>query len=70
MNWEVESLTALKTEKSSLVDSLTEQITTLSQEIADLQKALNEDTVREDRISSNDFLYYSDFPVYFRLLLI
>jgi len=42
---EVESLTALKTEKSSLVDSLTEQITTLSQEIADLQKALNEDTV-------------------------
>jgi len=51
---EVESLTALKTEKSSLVDSLTEQITTLSQEIADLQKALNEDTVlrEEDQVTN------------------
>jgi len=45
---EVETLTALKTEKSSLVDSLTEQITTLSQEIADLQKAMNEETVLRD----------------------
>jgi hypothetical protein len=45
---EVETLTALKTEKSCLVDSLTQQITTLSQEIADLQKAMNEETVLRD----------------------
>merc|ERR1719265_359597 len=45
---EIETLTALKTEKSPLVDSLTEQITTLSQEISDLQKAMNEETVLRD----------------------
>ena len=45
----VESLTALKTEKTALSAQLTEQINTLSQEIADLQKALNEKTeLREE----------------------
>jgi hypothetical protein len=52
---EIETLSALKTEKSSLVDSLSEQIMTLSQEIADLQKALNEETVlRENDAAQNN----------------
>merc|ERR1719191_1736730 len=45
---EIESLNALKTEKSSLVDNL-------SQQIADLQKALNEATeLREKESAQNE----------------
>jgi hypothetical protein len=45
----VESYNALITEKTALSAQLTEQINTLSQEIADLQKALNEKTeLREE----------------------
>ena len=40
----IEDLNALHTEKNALVDSLTEDIMKLSQQIADLQKALNEVT--------------------------
>lgn len=40
----VDSLNALHTEKKALSAQLTEQINTLSQEIADLQKSLNEET--------------------------
>jgi len=41
---EIDSLNALHTEKKALSAQLTEQINTLSQEIADLSKALNEET--------------------------
>jgi len=41
---EVDSLNALHTEKKALSAQLTEQINDLSQEIADLSKALNEET--------------------------
>merc|ERR1719262_754419 len=51
---EIESLTALHTEKTALSAQLTEQINTLSQEIADLQKALNEATeLREENKAEN-----------------
>jgi len=51
---EIESLTALHTEKTALSAQLTEQINTLSQEIADLQKALNEKTeLREEEKLEN-----------------
>ena len=43
----IEDLNALHMEKSALVDSLAEDIMTLSQQIADLQKALNEVTELE-----------------------
>merc|ERR1719409_1290649 len=52
---EIESLNALKTEKSSLVDNLSEQILDYSQQIADLQKALNEATeLREKESAQNE----------------
>jgi septal ring factor EnvC (AmiA/AmiB activator) len=52
---EIESLNALKTEKSSLVDNLSEQIMDYSHQIADLQKALNEATeLREKESAQNE----------------
>jgi hypothetical protein len=40
----IEELNALKTQKASLADSLSEEILVLSQEISDLEKALAEET--------------------------
>merc|ERR550514_1751306 len=46
---EVERLNALKTEKAALSDSLTESIGDYAQQIADLQKAMNEATTLRDK---------------------
>jgi chromosome segregation ATPase len=52
---EIETLTALKMEKSALSDSLAEDITTLSQEVADLTKGLAEETtLREEEQATNN----------------
>jgi hypothetical protein len=52
---EIEKLNALLTEKNALKDSLAEDITTLSGEISDLTKGLNEETVlRETEKDEND----------------
>jgi len=52
---EIEKLNALMAEKNALKDSLAEDITTLSQEISDLTKGLNEETVlREAEKDEND----------------
>merc|ERR1719265_136909 len=52
---EIEKLNALFTEKNALKDSLAEDITTLSTEISDLTKGLNEETVlRETEKDEND----------------
>jgi hypothetical protein len=52
---EIEKLNALMSEKNALKDSLAEDITTLSQEISDLTKGLNEETVlRETEKDEND----------------
>jgi len=55
---EIETLTALKMEKSALRDSLAEDITTLSQEVADLTKGLAEETTlrEEDQATNNKTL--------------
>merc|ERR1719352_1799877 len=51
----IEDLNAFLTEKNALVDQLTEQIATLGQEIADLQKALNEETeIRNTEKATNE----------------
>merc|ERR1719352_1052066 len=51
----IEDLNAFLTEKNALVDQLTEQIATLGQEIADLQKALNEETeIRNNEKATNE----------------
>merc|ERR1719199_2243547 len=52
---EIETLTALKMEKSALADSLAEDIMTLSQEVADLTKGLAEETTlrEEDQATNN-----------------
>merc|ERR1719379_3203143 len=52
---EIETLTALKMEKSALSDSLAEDITVLSQEVADLTKGLAEETTlrEEDQATNN-----------------
>jgi len=50
----IEDLNAYLTEKNALVDQRTEEIATLAQEIADLQKALNEATeLREEENKKN-----------------
>merc|ERR1719420_2137775 len=52
---EIEKLNALFTEKNALKDSLAEDITTLSQEISDLTKGLNEETtLRQTEKDEND----------------
>merc|ERR1719506_2505566 len=52
---EIETLTALKMEKSALKDSLAEDITTLSQEVADLMKGVSEETMlREEEQATNN----------------
>jgi len=52
---EIEKLNALMAEKNALKDSLAEDITTLSGEISDLTKGLNEETVlRETEKDEND----------------
>jgi len=52
---EIEKLNALMAEKNALKDSLAEDITTLSTEISDLTKGLNEETVlRETEKDEND----------------
>ena len=52
---QIEDLNALLTEKNALVSQLTEQIATLGQEIADLQKALNEETeIRNTEKATNE----------------
>merc|ERR1719258_388601 len=48
----IEDLNALHMEKSALVNSLAEDIMTLSQQIADLQKALNEATELREKESA------------------
>jgi hypothetical protein len=48
----IESLGALKTEKHALIDSISEEILTLSQQISDLQKALKEETELRDQDSA------------------
>merc|ERR1719313_3273947 len=55
---EIETLTALKMEKSALRDSLAEDITTLSQEVAALTKGLAEETTlrEEDQAVNNKTL--------------
>jgi len=55
---EIETLTALKMEKSALADSLAEDIMTLSQEVADLTKGLAEETTlrEEDQATNNQTL--------------
>jgi hypothetical protein len=55
---EIETLTALKMEKSALSDSLAEDITVLSQEVADLTKGLAEETTlrEEDQATNNQTL--------------
>merc|ERR1719316_2256939 len=55
---DIETLTALKMEKSALRDSLAEDITTLSQEVADLTKGLAEETTlrEEDQATNNKTL--------------
>merc|ERR1719194_284774 len=50
----IEDLNALHTEKNALVDSLTEDIMKLSQQIADLQKALNEATELREKESAEN----------------
>jgi hypothetical protein len=51
----IETLGALKTEKGALIDSLSEDILTLSQQISDLQKALKEETeLREQDSAANN----------------
>jgi len=54
----IETQTALKMEKSALSDSLAEDITTLSQEVADLTKGLQEETTlrEEDQATNNQTL--------------
>merc|ERR1719230_1699458 len=52
---QIEDLNALLTEKNALVSQFTEQIATLGQEIADLQKALNEETeIRNNEKATNE----------------
>jgi hypothetical protein len=52
---EIEKLNALMAEKNALKDSLAEDITTLSTEISDLTKGLNEETMlRETEKDEND----------------
>merc|ERR1719199_1862252 len=50
----IEDLNALHTEKNALVDSLTEDFMKLSQQIADLQKALNEATELREKESAEN----------------
>jgi len=56
----IEDLNALHTEKNALVDSLTEDIMKLSQQIADLQKALNEATELREKESAENQQTVSD----------
>merc|ERR1719171_491217 len=58
MKTAIETQTALKMEKSALSDSLAEDITTLSQEVADLTKGLQEETTlrEEDQATNNKTL--------------
>merc|ERR1719160_433417 len=56
----IEDLNALHTEKNALVDSLTEDIMKLSQQIADLQKALNEATELREKESAENQLTVED----------
>merc|ERR1719321_542832 len=52
---EIEKLNALMAEKNALKDSLAEDITTLSEEISDLTKGLNEETtLRQTEKDEND----------------
>jgi hypothetical protein len=52
---EMDKLNAKLTEKGALTVSLADEITTLSEQIADLQKALNEETVlREEETQQNN----------------
>merc|ERR1719453_2242165 len=55
---EIEAKNAFLTEKRTLVDSLAEDISVLSQEIADLQKAINEETAlrEKDQMNNNQTL--------------
>merc|ERR1719456_2220151 len=51
----IEDKNEFLTEKNALVEQLTEQIATLGQEIADLQKALNEETeIRNNEKATNE----------------
>merc|ERR1719313_319093 len=51
---ETEAKNALLTEKRTLVDSLAEDISVLSKEIADLQKAINEETALREKDQANN----------------
>merc|ERR1719375_1313420 len=51
---EIEAKNAFLTEKKTLVDSLTEDISVLSQEIADLQTAINKETALREKDQSNN----------------
>merc|ERR1719169_304613 len=55
---EIEAKNAFLTEKRTLVDSLAEDISVLSKEIADLQKAINEETAlrEKDQMNNNQTL--------------
>merc|ERR1719456_1696873 len=53
-------LNALHTEKSALVDSLAEDIADLAAQIADLQKALNEETTLREKESANNKVTVDD----------
>merc|ERR1719498_678873 len=50
----IEAKNALITEKNSLVDSLAEDISVLSKEIADLQTAINEETALREKDQANN----------------
>merc|ERR1719240_1887441 len=56
----IEELNALQTEKSSLMDSLAEEIMVLSQEISDLEKALKEETEIRAKDSAANNMTLSD----------
>jgi hypothetical protein len=56
----IEELSALKVEKSSLADSLAEEILVLSQEISDLEKALKEETEIRDKDSAANSMTMED----------
>jgi septal ring factor EnvC (AmiA/AmiB activator) len=56
----IEDYNALHTEKSALVDSLGEQIADLAAQIADLQKALSEETTLREKESANNKLTVDD----------